>query len=163
MKIIAPVIVVISLLFNLMSPRLVSASCIQQTPQEQLDNAEVIVQAVVTDITTKSRSTTVTAEVKKTIKGQAENTITFSTEYGSGLVTSVDFNFEEGAVYDIYLYRDQTGKLTTNSCTGTKLVTEAGLDGSNNMKFFGFYLWIIIGVVFIGGILIGLKLRKKKR
>lgn len=106
-------------------------SCIFQTPQQELDQAEVIVTGIVTDIQTAPRSTKVTVDVDKVLKGTAADPLTIITDYGSNLSTSVDFVFTKGATYKIYLYTDETGKLATNECTGTTLLTAAKTEASN--------------------------------
>lgn len=100
-------------------PKLTTASCIAQTPAEQLEAADIVVQATISNVDIGATSTTVTADVETVTKGNVGDTVTFVTGSGSTVSTSVDLYFEEGDQFDLYLYYDADGQLTTNTCTGT--------------------------------------------
>lgn len=117
--------------FSLIIPQATMASCIMQTPKEQLAQAEVVVEARITKVKVSATSTTITGAVENTIKGDVGKTLTFTINSGTNLATSVDVAFDEGQTYELYLYRDETGQLTTNTCTGTKLLAPANNVGDN--------------------------------
>ncbi len=132
MKVIQLFITSMLCLFTL-APHLSLASCVPLTDEEKLDNAEVVVEAVITQIDVDARTTTLTATVEKTIKGDVNETVTFVTSSGSTVVTSVDVSFEEGARYKLFLYRDSEGQLTTNTCTGT-VALAASTEGTRTIE-----------------------------
>ena len=118
------------------APKLTAASCIASTPEAQLEAAEIVVQATITKVETGTDKTRVTADVDEVIKGDVGDTVTFVTGSGSSVVTSVDVYFEVGDQFELYLYHNTEGELTTNTCTGTALVGatlygDSDLDDSN--------------------------------
>lgn len=159
------------LILSFAVPQLTTASCIQQTAEEQLAAAEIVVKATITNVQTGTTSTTVTADVDEVIKGDVNDTVTFVSGSGSGVVTSVDVYFEVGDQFELYLYRDPDGQLTTNTCSGTALVgatlyddleSEVVTTATDNTTSYVIYLIAAItGLVGLGvGLAIGMHMRK---
>ncbi len=104
-------------------PRVIFASCIEQPVTEQKEQSDIIVLGRAQKIDRKGLDAIITVE--KYFKGHGGPlTILVTGQDAQGAFTSVDFIFEEGITY--LLFMDTTGGdiFKTNVCSGSREVTE---------------------------------------
>lgn len=106
------------------SPQIGFASCAQSTLDEQIVGADVV---AVGEVETQSRAESITVvELETVYKGSPENPVQIASET-PGAITSVDVNFTEGSTYLLMLRITDDGTYTTNTCNGTRNLTETPL------------------------------------
>jgi hypothetical protein len=109
-----------------------ACSCVGMTLEEQIQNSEAIFSGVVVDVAESADPYAspgpVTFDVEAAWKGVTGETAVFlGYEPGS----SCDVGFEVGESYLVYAYlsgENGEGPLSTNICSGTKLLSSAGAD-----------------------------------
>lgn len=100
-----------------------ACSCIQQTPKEQAESADVVFTGVVKEIVGADPDDgvegddelTVRFRVKRAYKGQVQRFTRVRTNESDA---ACGYPFAEGRKYTVFAWRDE-GKLFTGLCTGT--------------------------------------------
>ena len=158
-----------------------ACSCVQATPAESADRAELIFLGTVgeTALTNRGRTVSsadpvrVTFDVQTVYKGEADATLTLETARDSA---SCGYAFQVGGSYLVYA-RAVDGKLTTDLCSGTKPEFEATADLTflgggtvvGNLSGTGFPAWIGIvlatgvGALLLAGLLAAINSRIARR
>jgi len=102
----------------------VSASCIMSSLPYQKENADIIVLGKVGNIS----SVYTTIQVERYYKGQggpSQINVTGRESTDASVVTSIDFQFEQGKKYLLFLKNDSSGVLRTNDCMGNKEINDS--------------------------------------